>query len=559
MFIPRSLAKRVPKPVESSTSSNNYSTTAEPQLGPSNPKKRVTPSTNYADSDGSHKNASSTSTSDSGSSSDSDSDEDEQQSTSAPAEGTNPKSSGVMNRQEQTQSEIAAQLELALSDLSLWRTESLFWRVSETQDWYLPFSRLHDHLLLAPYLGESSTRVPDAALVNALRTYGSGAFESRMKIRTPSNAAWKGKTASGWVGAGGGYELRCKAWEGRKEGWMDELAGMGEEEWEARMVYVERVPPTIRSVWALYHYITTLAHTSHPNEQHPESQVVQDVFVPAAEPAIVERPLDTTQRFRGQAFVVFSTLELAQAFSKRWTWDLPTRSNGALDLGKQTAGNWNTGDAVTAAMASGFRSITKARWDKLKSEYLDHQTRVLRQNPKSKRRPPTHDEQSTSSLAQAPVPSTTHPKPSRATHPPPFPPGILVFVRRLHPETNKTTLKTLFGHAFPDGLGDNIEYLDFQKGVDSAHIRLRTPADASTLVAHVASHPLTQQGGLDSDGQPCERGMEIEAEVVSGIREANYWEKVPEKVRIAAVNRAGLGETEDRSGESGQRKRRRKG
>ncbi|KAG9083598.1 hypothetical protein FRC06_004463 [Ceratobasidium sp. 370] len=567
MFIPRSLAKRVPKPAESSASCDSppaTSTSPDLQSVPSNPKKRIIQADEQsaneplddADSDDSHEHTGSAATSDSESSSESSSDDDDKQSTSALTKGSNPANGPrTKSQQEQTQSEIAARLELALSDLSLWRTESLFRRVSETQDWYLPFSRLHDHPLLAPYLGEFSTRVPDAVLVNALRTYGSGAFESRMKIRTPSNAAWKGKTASGWVGAAGGYELRCKAWEGRKEGWMDELAGMDEGEWEARMVYVERVPPTVRSVWALYHYMTALARTCHPNEQPFESQVVQDVFVPTAEPTIAERPLDITQRFRGQAFVVFSTVEMAQTFSERWTWNALTEPKDSVSS-RQAPGKWNTEDTVMAAAASGLRSITKTRWDKLKSEYLDHQARVLRQNPKSQRQPPANlGQPSSSPPTQTPVSSATHSKPSRVTRPPPFPPGILVFVRRLHPETNKTTLKTLFARAFPDGSGDGIEYLDFQKGVDSAHIRLRTPANAVALVAHLTSHPLTQRDGLDSDGQPCEKGAAIEAEVVSGIREVNYWEKVPEKVRMAAVSRAGLGESEDR----GRRKRQRKG
>ncbi|KAG8733552.1 hypothetical protein FRC10_012287 [Ceratobasidium sp. 414] len=572
MFLPRSLAKRVPKSAESPTSCDSRpatSVSAKSQSGPSSSKKRVirvdeqseNKPPDAADFDDSHEDDGSTSTSDSESSSGSGFDSDDKQSTSPLTKGSKvANGSSTKSQQEQTQSEIAARLELALSDLSLWRTESLFRRVSETQDWYIPFSRLHDHPFLVPYLGEYSTRLPDAALVNALRTYGSGAFESRMKIRTPSNAAWRGKTSSGWVGAAGGYELRCKAWEGRKEGWMDELASMEEGEWEARMVYVERVPPTVRSVWALYHYITALARTHHPNEQPSESQVVQDAFVPMAEPTIAGRPLDTAQRFRGQAFVVFSTVELAQAFSRRWSWNSVTKSKGVPGPSEQAAGKWSPEEAAAAAMSSGFRSITKARWDTLKSEYVDHQARILRQNPKPERRPPAHDRQpSPSSPAQAPVPPVTHPKPSRVTRPPPFPPGILVFARRLHPETNKTTLKTLFGRAFPDGSGDNIEYLDFQKGVDSAHIRLRAPANAFTLATHFTSHPLTQRDGLDSDGQPCEKGTAIEAEIVSGIREVNYWEKVPEKVRMAAVSRAGLGESVDGGGESGRRKRQRKG
>ncbi|KAG9119273.1 hypothetical protein FRC07_005771 [Ceratobasidium sp. 392] len=582
MFIPRSLAKRGPgTPDTSARTSNTTATSAlapnESQPGPSHPKKRNAEANANNSSDGtdsedeSNKSSSSESASEPSSGSDSNSDSDssdddgEKQPTSTltKAPKANKDSSTAATQQERIQSEIAARLEIALSDLSLWRTESLFRRLSETQDWYIPFSRLHDRPLLAPYFDESSSRVPDAALVNALRTHGSGAFESQIKIRAPSNAAWKGKTTSAWVGAGGGYEVRCKTWEGREEGWMDKLAGMEEGEWEGRMVYVEHIPPAVRSVWALYHYITALAR---PYQQLADSQIVQDVFVPTAEPNLAERSLETTQRFRGQAFVVFSTVEMAQAFAKRWVWNPSEASRGAAYSGRQTTGKWTTEDAEAATISSGFRSITKTRWDELKSEYLLHQSRVLKQNSKSERRPPIHNGSQPSSsptTTTQPVPSATPPvthlKPSRAARPPPFPPGILVFVRRLHPETNKTTLKTLFGRAFLNGNGDVIEYLDFQKGIDSAHIRFRTPSNASTFVAHFSSHPLTQRDALDSEGEPCKKEVAIEAEVVSGVREVNYWEKVPEKVRMAAVSRAGLGGVEDGSGDRGQRKRQRRG
>ncbi|KAG8783864.1 hypothetical protein FRC12_019279 [Ceratobasidium sp. 428] len=586
MFIPRSLAKRAPKASESSARSTFHSSTSTPastdsQPGPSNPKKRnietdgqsTNKSSNETDSSSGEDSDEITSSgsesgsgSDSGSDSDSDGD-DKKQPTPTLTKPSKPNTdSTAVTRQAQTQSEIAARLELALSDVSLWRNESLFQRLSETQDWYLPLSRLYDHPLLEPRLGVSGSRVPDASLVTALRTYGSDAFESQIKMRAPSNAAWKGKAASGWVGAGGGYEVRCRAWEGREEGWMDRLANMEEREWEARMAYVEHVPATVRSVWALYHYLTALARLYQPDEQ---SQLVQDVFVPTAESTITERPVETTQRFRGQAFVVFSTVEIAQAFCERWIWNPVETSRDAARSSGSASGKWDTEDAVAAATSTGFRSITKARWDQLKSEYLAHQARVLKQNLKSGRRPPVHNgPQSAPSIpptqSQTPIPSPTAlPKPPRAARPPPFPPGILVFVRRLHPETNKTTLKTLFGRAFPDGKNDAIEYLDFQKGIDSAHIRFRTPPDASTFVECFTSHFLTQRDALDSEGEPCEKEVAIEAEIVSGIREMNYWEKVPEKVRMAAVGRAGLGGGGDDAGggggDRGRRKRQRRG
>jgi hypothetical protein len=55
-----------------------------------------------------------------------------------------------------------------------------------------------------------------------------------------------------------------------------------------------------------------------------------------------------------------------------------------------------------------------------------------------------------------------------------YPPRCLVFVRNVHPETNKTTLRSLFLHArgltgFEVGKkeDDGLDYLDYTKGMDS--------------------------------------------------------------------------------------------
>ena len=53
----------------------------------------------------------------------------------------------------------------------------------------------------------------------------------------------------------------------------------------------------------------------------------------------------------------------------------------------------------------------------------------------------------------------------------PYPYGCLVFVRGVHIETNKTTLKTLFGRAVD---GEGIDYVDYAKGMDSVCSALHT-------------------------------------------------------------------------------------
>jgi hypothetical protein len=51
----------------------------------------------------------------------------------------------------------------------------------------------------------------------------------------------------------------------------------------------------------------------------------------------------------------------------------------------------------------------------------------------------------------------------------PFPPGCLVFVRNVHPHTNRTALRGLLGRALAErGLAmETIDYVDYTKGMDS--------------------------------------------------------------------------------------------
>lgn len=72
-----------------------------------------------------------------------------------------------------------------------------------------------------------------------------------------------------------------------------------------------------------------------------------------------------------------------------------------------------------------------------------------------------------------------------------FPRGCLVFVRNIHPETNKTTLKALLSQAFGDDpSGQELNYVDYTKGLDTVRISgrfclvplARNPADATEVL-----------------------------------------------------------------------------
>ena len=70
-----------------------------------------------------------------------------------------------------------------------------------------------------------------------------------------------------------------------------------------------------------------------------------------------------------------------------------------------------------------------------------------------------------------------------------YPPGCLVFVRNVHPETNKTTLRGLFLHAKgPTGIeggkkdDDGLDYLDYTKGMDCVCVLFRSSPSVSILI-----------------------------------------------------------------------------
>ena len=76
------------------------------------------------------------------------------------------------------------------------------------------------------------------------------------------------------------------------------------------------------------------------------------------------------------------------------------------------------------------------------------------------------------------------------------------------------------------------------------HLRLAAPAHAHALASAFASQPRVQAHGLDASAAPEDTtrsagaAKPIHVEVVTGEREALYWERVPEKVRREAVRRA---------------------
>jgi hypothetical protein len=165
-------------------------------------------------------------------------------------------------------------------------------------------------------------------------------------------------------------------------------------------------------------------------------------------------------KFKGFAFVTLSSAENVKHLLEIWSWE----QNQSV-----AAGSLIETDEVKEARRFGFRCLSKARWDALKDEYLAYRENLVQelvafkdQNLEDWHGPDNRDSQLPSGEECPNSSLFPHISPSSL-----FPPSCLVFVRNIHPETNKTTLKALFSKASSSTSEVGIDYVDFNKGMNS--------------------------------------------------------------------------------------------
>ncbi|KAI0043496.1 hypothetical protein FA95DRAFT_1563242 [Auriscalpium vulgare] len=285
---------------------------------------------------------------------------------------------------------------------------------------------------------------------------------------------------------------------------------------------------------------------------HADSRRVQVILFP---PHFQDEPNDVP-KCKGFALVTLSQVTDVNQLLSAWPWDL------------QTIEITSTSEEAQEAAKSGLRTLSKTRWDQLQDEYAAYRQKLLAQAAES-----THPV--FRAAPSAPVSAAVSiPEPSRLRHEPPtvptltasapYPPDCVVYVRHVHHETNKTTLRTLFSAAFRDHsslASDGLDYVDYTKGLDTCYLRLTTPAHSQHLVSHFASHPTAQSEALDTTGAHSDQPMTVE--LLQGTKEEIYWGQVPEKVRRQAVTKAVSlladgGEVEQTEGNEAGRKRRKR-
>ncbi|KAG9218583.1 hypothetical protein PLEOSDRAFT_1103792 [Pleurotus ostreatus PC15] len=476
---------------------------------------------------------------------------------------------------------IAIWVNLAMSHYAVWSDPDLR-RVLDSGDQepepnYIPLRFL---LRNSPVLASADEleHVSEAQVVKALRAHSPTVFDIRVLISEPTKTAWstgynaKGKEREDM----GGYEIR------RLNG--GKLGSLTREDWKARTVYFERIPTIYRTIPAIAQFILSLLSLLAPSpESEPhESTRIQSITLP---PHHFDKQ-GSTPKFKGFAFVVFSALEDANRLLTRWPWEGHWSSGSneeKQDLHLDTGASTTEGEA----RRFGLRALSQTRWDELKEEYLSYRKTLIERVSDDGAAPnipptvappaptvlasvpPSDSADGTPTIIPPPAPPGNTPVTLPCPHPSlddPYPYGCLVFVRNIHPATNKTTLRALFSSVFEDkedkDAREAIDYVDFNKGMDSCYLRLSTPASAAFLSSHFSTHPTVQAHGLDEAGSQGD-SKSIEVEVVRGKREAVYWEKVPEKVRRGAVAKA-IGsmnnKSESKDEEEGrQRKRKKRG
>ncbi|SJL02608.1 uncharacterized protein ARMOST_05939 [Armillaria ostoyae] len=428
----------------------------------------------------------------------------------------------VLNKSSFSDKEYASLISLALSDFALFSDPDLRRKIDEGEDGFVSLLHILKHALHGILISESETTV-----AKALRSEATDSIEVRMVFSGPS---W---SAQGLSKNKGMFEVRRK----------DPQNTFTRENWKERTLYLENIPVQYASLPGVFHLIQVLL-TKTTNTIASFNRI-QSISFP---PHHLDKPGDIP-KCKGFALLTLLDVEDVQQLLREWPWTLVVFATDVKPAISE----------FQEATKFGFRALSKTRWDEMKDEYLAYRARLVKEIVSYEDEMAAHaatKRRRSPSPAILSVPDTVE---TTLTSSSLFPPNCLVFVRNLHCETNKTTLRALFSKAFTS-LPDGLDYVDFTKGMDSCYLRVATPEHARALTDYFTQAKMAQTDGLDSEGSRDAETKAITMETMGGRREEIYWEKVPPKVRREAVDKAlRLLEPETtRKDEGGQKRARRR-
>ncbi|KAK4699881.1 hypothetical protein P7C70_g6373, partial [Phenoliferia sp. Uapishka_3] len=123
-----------------------------------------------------------------------------------------------------------------------------------------------------------------------------------------------------------------------------------------------------------------------------------------------------------------------------------------------------------------------------------------------------------------------------------FPKGCVLWIRNVWDKSTRTTLRSTFTEVLEDleeGSGKGLEFVDYEKGLDTCHLRLTSAHLASLIHCHFTSTPLvftaqtilTPVSALPSSPSASVNTRPIVSTILESTRERIYWENLPEATR----------------------------
>jgi hypothetical protein len=180
-------------------------------------------------------------------------------------------------------------------------------------------------------------------------------------------------------------------------------------------------------------------------------------------------PPDALPKCKGFALVTLSEPSSASHLLTHFPYH-----NRASNCGADDNDDDDPSPEEREARKSGFRTLSKERWETLQAEYVEYRDGLLSRIAASS---------SASASASCPVapPASTPAAPAdkvtdtscearlrRASEAPQnFPPGCVVFARHVPQDTNKTALRALFSALLVDSSTTALDYVDYTKGLDT--------------------------------------------------------------------------------------------
>lgn len=235
----------------------------------------------------------------------------------------------------------------------------------------------------------------------------------------------------------------------------------------------ENIPPQYRTIPGIARFTLSLLSTNH-SPTHVHRTRIQGIFLP---PHHQDQPGDHP-KCKGFALVTLQYPSDINFLLHRWPWDRSLNATQATD------GLGAFPDALEASKF-GFRTLPKTRWDELRDEYLAYRKRLVQEINAFEDAEALIHAPSASLAARKSLPAPPSRDVSEVNDAPlvdlssPYPINSLIFVRNVHIETNKTTLRKLFATAFVMPLkngvvrSDGIDYVDYNKGMDTVSLTQR--------------------------------------------------------------------------------------